>query len=183
LAAVFGVVSGAAMEALLVRSAVAPDQPTGVQRSAQMRPRLEQLISATRRFGHSFALVVLDIEGPGVRRGHSPEGPDSAVSVVAAALRQSVRLEDETFLLDDGGLCVLAPNQTSAEAGQMARRLSRLLTAVDAAGGLRITVSAGVVACPEHGDDAESLLRQADTAMWRSRSTGQAVTVAGLQDR
>ena len=46
----------------------------------------------------------------------------------------------------------------------------------------RITVSAGIVACPEHGEEPSQLLHAADTAMWRARATGQPVTVAGLQD-
>jgi GGDEF domain-containing protein len=65
----------------------------------------------------------------------------------------------------------------------MAQRLAEMLAALESAGGLRITTSAGVVSCPENGDDPERLLRQADTAMWRARATGQAVTVGGLQDR
>jgi GGDEF domain-containing protein len=41
----------------------------------------------------------------------------------------------------------------------------------------------GVVACPEHGTDAEELLRKADEAMWRARALGQPVGVGTLQDR
>jgi GGDEF domain-containing protein len=65
----------------------------------------------------------------------------------------------------------------------MADRLAASLADFEASGGLRITISVGVVSCPQHGDDAERLLRQADTAMWRARATGQPVTVGGLQDR
>jgi GGDEF domain-containing protein len=57
------------------------------------------------------------------------------------------------------------------------------LDELEDAGGLRIGVSAGVVACPEHGNDAESLLKKADEAMWRARAVGQPVGVGALQDR
>ncbi len=101
----------------------------------------------------------------------------------APALRDSVRLVDETFRLEEDALCVLAPNQTTIEGVQMAERLLGMLDELEAAGGLKITVSAGVVACPEHGSGAEALLRKADEAMWRARAVGQPVGVGALQDR
>ena len=54
---------------------------------------------------------------------------------------------------------------------------------LERAGGLRICISAGVVACPDHGADAEELLHKADAAMWRARAVGQPVGVGALQDR
>jgi GGDEF domain-containing protein len=66
---------------------------------------------------------------------------------------------------------------------QMAERLLGQLDALEQAGGLRITVAAGVVSCPDHGNDADRLLHKADAAMWRARAVGQPVGVGGLQDR
>ena len=105
------------------------------------------------------------------------------LAVVGAALRDSIRLVDEVFPLEEDALCVLAPNQTTVEGVQMAERLLRMLDELEGAGGLSIAVSAGVVACPEHGADAERLLHSADEAMWRARAVGQPVGVGALQDR
>ena len=63
----------------------------------------------------------------------------------------------------------------------MAERLLAILNRVEASGGLRIGVTAGVVACPEHGVDAEGLLHKADEAMWRARAVGQPVGVGPLE--
>ena len=60
------------------------------------------------------------------------------LTVVGAALRDSVRIVDETFRLEEDALCVLAPNLTTVEGVQMAERLLRLLDELEAAGGLRI---------------------------------------------
>ena len=46
-----------------------------------------------------------------------------------------------------------------------------------AAGDEGVGVSIGVVACPEHGDDAEALLESADQAMYRAKAGGDAVAV------
>jgi GGDEF domain-containing protein len=65
----------------------------------------------------------------------------------------------------------------------MSERLLQALEELEAAGGLPIEISAGVVACPEHGTEADPLLHNADEAMWRARSVGQPVGVGRLQTR
>jgi diguanylate cyclase (GGDEF)-like protein len=183
LATAFGLVTGAALDVLGGREETVQDPLTGLLRTAQMRRRLDQLIESARRYGQPFSLVLLDIEGPGAREEGGESGHEAALAIVAASVKESIRVVDEAFRLDDDELCVLAPSQTTEQGVKMAERLSAMLAALERAGGLRITISAGVVSCPENGDDPERLLRQADTAMWRARATGQPVTVGGLQDR
>ncbi len=149
-------------------------------RPGQMRRRLDQLVEASRRYEHPFALVVFDVDGPGARDGNGVGERGTALAVVGAALAESVRVLDETFRLEEDALCVLAPNQTTVGGMQMAERLLQALDDLEAAGGLRIGITAGVVACPEHGSDADALLRKADEAMWRARAVGQPVGVGPL---
>jgi diguanylate cyclase (GGDEF)-like protein len=146
-----------------------------------MRRRLDQLLETHRRYGHPFCLALFDVSGPATRNGHG--GPESALTVVGAALRDSVRLVDEPFRLEEDAICVLAPNQDTVGGVQMSERLLSLLDDLKAAGGLPIEVSAGVVACPDHGAEADALLHGADEAMWRARSVGQPVGIGRLQDR
>lgn len=146
-----------------------------------MRRRLDQLIETNKRYGHPFGLVVFDVEGPGTRE--DADARETVLTVVGAALRDAVRIVDETFLLEEDALCVLAPNLSTVEGVQMTERLLRMLDELEAAGGMRISISAGVVACPEHGNDADELLKKADEAMWRARALGQPVGVGTLQDR
>lgn len=184
LAEEFGSVTATAIAAVCEREAVAPpaqgETHPSLFRPGQMRRRLDQLIETHGRYGHPFGLVVFDVEGPGARNGEGAGDRETTLAVFGAALRDSVRLVDETFRLEEDALCVLAPNQTTVEGVQMAERLLSLLDELEAAGGLPITISAGVVACPEHGTDAEALLRKADEAMWRARAVGQPVGVGAL---
>jgi diguanylate cyclase (GGDEF)-like protein len=187
LAEEFGSVTATAVAAVCQQTAVAPPSEDEVHASlfqpGHMRRRLDQLIETNKRYGHPFGLVVFDVDGPGTRAGDEGGGQETMLAVVGAALRDSVRIVDETFRLEEDALCVLAPNLSTVEGVQMAERLLRLLDELEAAGGLRIGISAGVVACPEHGDDADELLRKADEAMWRARALGQPVGVGALQDR
>lgn len=152
-------------------------------RPGHMRRRLEQLLETNRRYGHPFGLAVFDASGPGTRPGDVAGGQETVLSIVGAALRDSIRIVDEAFRLEEDAICVLAPNLRTVEGVQMCERLLGQLDELERAGGLRIALSAGVVACPEHGTDAEELLHKADAAMWRARSLGQPVGVGALQDR
>jgi diguanylate cyclase (GGDEF)-like protein len=187
LAEAFGAVTAAAVGTLWEQSGAGPghvlgrDAEAGLHQPGQMRRRLEQLIETQRRYGHPFGLVVLDVDGPGARDGDRGGGQEAALAIVAAALRDSIRLVDETFRVEENGLCVLAPNQTTVGGVQMAERLLGMLDDLEDAGGLRIGISAGVVSCPEHGTDADELLRKADEAMWRARVVGQPVGVGALE--
>jgi diguanylate cyclase (GGDEF)-like protein len=185
LAEEFGSVTATAVAAVCDRTAPAMpvESHTSLFQPGHMRRRLDQLIETNKRYGHPFGLVVFDVDGPGTRGGDGAENQETMLAVVGAALRESVRIVDETFRLEEDALCVLAPNLTTIEGVQMTERLLRLLDELEAAGGLRIAVSAGVVACPDHGSDAESLLKKADEAMWRARAVGQPVGVGSLQDR
>jgi diguanylate cyclase (GGDEF)-like protein len=186
LAEEFGSVTATAVAAVCDRAepvATPVESHASLFQPGHMRRRLDQLIETNKRYGHPFGLVVFDIDGPGARGGEGAESQETMLTVVGAALRESVRIVDETFRLEEDALCVLAPNLTTVEGVQMAERLLRLLDELEAAGGLRISISAGVVACPEHGSDADGLLKKADEAMWRARAVGQPVGVGALQDR
>ncbi|HXV06366.1 MAG TPA: diguanylate cyclase [Solirubrobacterales bacterium] len=186
LAEAFGSVAATAVGALAQRPVGVAEPHPDLHQPGQMRRRLEQLIETHRRYGHPFGLLVVDVDGPDTRNGRGG-GQEAALAVVGAALHDSVRLVDETFRVEENGLCVLAPNQTTVGAMQMAERLLAMLDELEDAGGMRIGIAAGVVSCPEHGADADQLLARADEAMWRARAVGQPVGVgaleAALQDR
>lgn len=184
LAEEFGSVTATAVGTLWERdegsSAAVGEEHPSLYRPGQMRRRLDQLLECHRRYEQPFALVVFDVEGPGTRDDDAGGGRQTALAVVGAALSESVRLVDETFRLEEDALCVLAPGQNTVGGVQMAERLLRQLDELEQAGGLRIGISAGVVACPEHGSDADRLLHKADEAMWRARAVSQPVGVGVL---
>jgi diguanylate cyclase (GGDEF)-like protein len=204
----FGSVTAAAVDAVVAAEPApaggeeAQEQPAGLKpvpdldaeeqelrslhRPGHMRRRLEQLIETNRRYDHPFAIAVFDASGPGTRPDDAGGGRETVMAIVGAALRDSIRVVDEVFRLEEDAICVLAPNLRTVEGVQMAERLLSLLDELERAGGLRISISAGVVACPEHGKDAGVLLKKADAALWRARAVGQPVGVGALdpvQDR
>ncbi|HVT00143.1 MAG TPA: diguanylate cyclase [Solirubrobacterales bacterium] len=182
----FGEVTATAVEAVhdgdgALEFARSPrEEMPSLYRPGHMRRRLDQLTETHRRYGHPFALVVFDASGPGAKEGTDDDLP---VAILSSVLRDSIRIVDEAFRLEEEAICVLAPNLRTIEAVQMAERLLGKLDELEQAGGLRIAVTAGAVACPDHGADADGLLHKADAAMWRARAVGQPIGVGGLQDR
>jgi diguanylate cyclase (GGDEF)-like protein len=184
LAGEFGSVTAAAIDAASDGTAPVEEHPEelpSLYRPGHMRRRLEQLLETNRRYGHPFGLAVFDASGPDTRP--TDVGQETVLSILGAALRDSIRIVDEAFRLEEDAICVLAPNLRTVEGVQMAERLLGQLDELERAGGLRICVSAGVVACPDHGTEIEELLHKADAAMWRARAVGQPVGVGALQDR
>jgi diguanylate cyclase (GGDEF)-like protein len=162
-------------------AAAEPRELASLYRPGHMRRRLNQLIETNRRYGHPFGLAVFDASGPGTRSGAVPGGRETVLAILGAALRDSIRLVDEAFRLEEDAVCVLAPNLTTVDGVQMAERLLGQLEELERAGGLKIAVAAGVVACPDHGSDADDLLGKADAALWRARAVGQPVGVGALE--
>ena len=185
LAADFGGVTATAVDAAYEQAAATEadehQELASLYRPGHMRRRLDQLAETHRRYGHPFALAVFDASGPETRDGG--KGQETVLAIVGAALRDSIRIVDEAFRLEEDAICVLAPNLRTVEAVQMAERLLVQLEDLERVGGLRIAISVGIVACPEHGSDVDELLQKADAAMWRARAVGQPVGIGALQDR
>jgi GGDEF domain-containing protein len=163
------------------RGEAEPRELASLYRPGHMRRRLNQLIESNRRYGHPFGLAVFDASGPGTRGSAVPGGQETVLAILGAALRDSIRLVDEAFRLEEDAVCVLAPNLGTVEGVQMAERLLGQLEELERVGGLKIAVAAGVVACPDHGADADNLLSKADAALWRARAVGQPVGVGALE--
>lgn len=194
IAAEFGSISATVVEATLkgeprtaeILSMAAEETQEGAElvslyRPGQMRRRLEQLIEANHRYDHPFALAVFDASGPGTKESGEGGGRETVMAIVGVALRDSIRIVDEVFRLEEDAICVLAPNLRTVEGVQMSERLLGKLDELERAGGLRIAITAGVVGCPEHGTDADQLLQKADAALWRARAVGQPVGVGALE--
>ena len=96
----------------------APPEPASSRRARRqplppghMRHRLDQLIETNTPLRPPVrARPSSTLDGPGTRNGDADSGQEAVLAIVAAALRDSIRLVDEAFRLEEDALCVLAPN-------------------------------------------------------------------------
>jgi diguanylate cyclase len=160
------------------------DTLTGLPNREQSHNRLVGALQAAREKGGSLAVLYLDLDN--FKRVNDTLGHavgDELLCVVADRLRGSLRYGNDTSRPGDiarlGGdeFMVLLPNlRGSIDAGGVAERLILALREPIqlASNSLVVTPSVGIALYPQDGTDAETLLRNADLAMYfaKRRSPG-----------
>lgn len=154
------------------------DSLTGLHNSRFMQQHLQHLLDVQKRYGHPFALLLLDIDGlKRINDAYGNAAGDRTLSAVATALSETTRSVDTPIRMGGDEFCILLPHQTASRARSMADRLVASIERVDSPTGHPLRVSVGVVSCPQHATDGEDLLALADGAMYRAKAAGESVAV------
>jgi diguanylate cyclase (GGDEF)-like protein/PAS domain S-box-containing protein len=165
------------------------DGLTGLANRALFVDRLEHAIKRTARQPDvGVAVLFIDLDDfKAVNDGMGHSAGDEVIRTVAERIRVSVRAADTVARLGGDEFTVLVEGTPSAaEVTALARRLLEVLQEPIDVAGVSLTVPASVgVTFATHESTAESLLRDADIAMYSAKSEGKArVTVfdAALRD-
>ena len=154
------------------------DALTGLFNLRYLRQQMEHLLGLQQRYGHPFAILLLDIDGlKRVNDSYGHAAGDEMLVGVAEAIRGATRSVDVPARIGGDEFCVLAPHQTASRATILGDRLAESIETLESADGAHVGVSIGVVACPEHSSDPERLLELADVAMYRAKAGGERVVV------
>ncbi len=152
------------------------DALTGLPNRRLLLDRLLQLLAGAEREGMSFALLCLDLDH--FKRvndslGHSVG--DELLCAVARRLGSAVRRVDTLARLGGDEFILVMPGTSVAGAADLARRLIDACNAPFIVGGhdLTVTPSLGVTTYPQDGKDIETLLRNADAAMYKAKELGR----------
>jgi diguanylate cyclase (GGDEF)-like protein len=149
------------------------DQLTGLPNRNLFRDRLDQSILSSRREKTSSTVMFLDVDHfKEINDTLGHEAGDTLLEVVADRLRAQMRASDTLARLGGDEFAILCDGSTT-DASQLAERLHSALhgsvTVRDFP--LEITVSIGVATFPEHGEDADTVLRHADVAMYQAKAS------------
>jgi diguanylate cyclase (GGDEF)-like protein len=156
------------------------DSLTGLHNSRFMQEHLHHLVGVQKRYGHPFALLVVDIDGlKRINDAYGSGAGDRTLVDVASALGESIRGVDTPIRMGGDEFCVLLPQQTASRARVLADRLVAAIERVESPVQQQLRVSIGVVSCPQHATAAEDLLALADGAMYRAKAAGESVAVGG----
>lgn len=180
LAEIFGDIQAQVGERLVAeRSGGATVDPlTGLPGEAELHEWMRILLAEHRRNGRPFSVILIDCDGLGrINEAHGREAGDQMLRAVSALVRRKIRTVDRAFRLADDELCVLAPDQSAAEALPLAEQLWEVVDRSQSSDGPLISITAGLAACPEHGTDAEGLLAAAEEASWAAKAAGRGVAV------
>ena len=153
------------------------DPLTGLPNRLLLGDRINQAIALARRHSGKVAVLFLDLDGfkhVNDSLGHSVG--DQLLQSVAKRLLACVRSPDTVSR--NGGdefIIVLQEMEQPNQAATTARRVLKAVADPHKAGehDLHVTASVGVSIYPDDGPDAESLIKNADTAMYQAKENGR----------
>jgi diguanylate cyclase (GGDEF)-like protein/PAS domain S-box-containing protein len=142
-----------------------------------LRDRLQQAISSARRRGGQVGVLFLDLDRfkhVNDSLGHSVG--DRLLQEAATRLRRSVRRSDTVGRLGGDEFVVVLPELAALE--NASTSAAKLLSALDvpyAIGSdeLHVPASIGISVYPDDAEDADTLLGNADTAMYHAKQDGR----------
>jgi diguanylate cyclase (GGDEF)-like protein/PAS domain S-box-containing protein len=153
------------------------DALTDLPNRMMLTDRLNQAIALARRNHHLLAVLFLDLDGfknINDSLGHSIG--DRLLQSVSSRLLGCVRKSDTVSRQGGDEFVVLLPEVTHApDAGISAAKIIAELRNAHSIGErqLHITASIGISTYPDHGENGETLIKNADTAMYHAKQSGR----------
>jgi len=166
-----------ATENAAIRFIALHDQLTGLPNRKQFEEFTAAALSASARRGHKVGLFVLDLDGfkaVNDTLGH-PVG-DGVLRAAAKRLKASVRSGDLLARLSGDEFVVVVPEvHNPGMLAPLADRILQILGSPFRVDGHEISIgcSIGLALGPDNGADTDSLVRNADFALYRAKSEGR----------
>lgn len=151
------------------------DTLTDLPNRVLLLDRLEQAIAMAPRERAKVALMLMDLDRfKEVNDAFGHQYGDLLLKAVAIRLRQQVRNADTVARLGGDEFAIVLPSVGDAStAASVAQKILKALEEPFIIEGkpLDVGASIGIALCPTHGNDAATLLRRADMAMYRAKSS------------
>jgi diguanylate cyclase (GGDEF)-like protein/PAS domain S-box-containing protein len=153
------------------------DALTGLANRNLFRDRLEQGMRVAHRYGRACSVAFIDLDNFKLINdslGH--EIGDQVLKIVGERLAACIR-EGDTVARLGGDEFVLLVTEHGRDSGRL-RVAHRVIAAIAQPFAIeqrefKVTCSIGIASFPHDGEDAETLLRNADTAMYRAKDLGR----------
>lgn len=160
-----------------LRFVASHDPLTGLFNRNIFNERLHQALAQAARFGRSLSLLFIDLDGfKVINDTHGHNAGDALLAELAARLRTSLREGDVIGRMGGDEFVVLIEEFT--EVGQVAEVAKKLLETVTRpfmvhGESCQLTASLGISIYPDDGSDAQTLLKNADMAMYLVKQQGK----------
>ncbi len=150
---------------------------TGLPNRMLLNDRLGQAIALARRYGRRVAVLFLDLDGfkhINDSLGHAIG--DRLLQKTGKRLTAAVRASDTVSRQGgDEFVVVLSEVENAQNAARQAEKIHAALAKPHAVAGhdLHVNASIGISVFPDDGQDAEALIKCADTAMYHAKENGR----------
>jgi diguanylate cyclase (GGDEF)-like protein len=153
------------------------DALTGLPNRLSWQARMPELLELAASGGTKVAVIYLDLDhfkDINDSRGH--RCGDALLETAGARLRGCIRPNDLVVRMGgDEFIVVASDTQTSGQVSELAQRLASSIGQPSMYEGetFTIAVSMGIAIYPEHGTDADQLLKNADIALYQAKASGR----------
>ena len=152
------------------------DELTSLPNRALLLDRLRQTIERSLRSNSTFAVLFIDLDNFKVvndSMGHA--AGDELLIEIAKRLRECVRGADTVARFGGDEFALLLESATVEDAETMARRISEMLVKPFLINRHSFFPSASIGICmyPDDGQDIETLMKNADSAMYQAKDGGK----------
>ena len=161
----------------MLESLALKDPLTGIANRRLLAERMSMALVHARRNKSTMALVYLDLDGfKQINNTLGHGAGDALLKMVAGRLVATVREEDTVARLGGDEFIMALWNVTGTD--DAAKVALKVVEAVSQPYGIeghtvRITTSAGIAIYPVHGEDADTLMKNADLALYEAKRAGK----------
>ncbi|MDP2810561.1 MAG: EAL domain-containing protein [Rhodocyclaceae bacterium] len=152
------------------------DTLTGLPNRYNLQGRLDQALATARRDAGHLALMFIDMDRfKNINDTLGHHVGDGLLQEVATRLTANVRESDVVARLGGDEFVVVLTGIEAPAAGSVADKILEMLGLAYRIEGneLHTTPSIGIAVFPDDGDSAETLMRNADAAMYHAKSAGR----------
>jgi diguanylate cyclase (GGDEF)-like protein/PAS domain S-box-containing protein len=152
------------------------DQLTGLPNGSLMRDRVNQLVASAYRERREFTLLFIDLDNfKNVNDSLGHHVGDLLLQTIAGRLRSVVREMDTVARLGGDEFVVVLPDVGAEGAERVARKVIGQVT--NSYGvelhKINMTTSIGISVFPKDGPDIETLLKNAELALYQAKAKGR----------
>ncbi|MBA2591181.1 MAG: EAL domain-containing protein [Gammaproteobacteria bacterium] len=143
----------------------------------RLQEELEEAIARAKRYRHSGALVIVDLDQfkyVNDTSGH-PAG-DRLLEGLGESLPRVLREVDVIARLGGDEFAIVLGKADEAEAVQVAKKILAHIQEIEVRAGHRVhrvSASLGITLFPQHGDSVQDLLAHADLALYEAKESGR----------
>lgn len=159
---------------LLAVDQAATDPLTGLTNRRAFMAAVESEITRQRRYGGTFCLAVLDLDGfKALNDSKGHVAGDEALKLTANILRNCTRASDSVGRIGGDEFAILTPNTQHVNGGLMVHNLHATMAQRMAAAGFAITASIGCTIFTVPPENTSDALEQADKIMYDNKRRGK----------
>jgi two-component system cell cycle response regulator len=155
------------------------DALTGLFNRRYMETHLATLVEQAANRGKPIAVLIVDIDFfKSINDGHGHDAGDDVLREFALRIRKSIRNIDLACRYGGEEFVIVMPETDLAVATVVAERLRRRIAnepfvIQDGSGSINVTISVGIAGLNEPGDNAATILKRADEALYRAKRDGR----------